>query len=110
MTFLPIQDNIAKQFSSQKKLYFNTRDSSLYFNKTDLLPNQKRNLQKLKKCFHDMADDYHNNDALEAKVAAAIQKKSDGGTKCNDTATKKRNNSNKSNKRRRTTTKFFSFF
>jgi len=33
MTFIKIQENIGKKFSNKKKLYFNTRNSGLYFDK-----------------------------------------------------------------------------
>jgi hypothetical protein len=80
MTFIQIQENIAKRFSANKKLFFNTANRSLYYNKTDLLPFQKRNLQKLKNLLYDMADDYHNNNDIERRVKEAIQKKG-GGSK-----------------------------
>jgi hypothetical protein len=81
MTFIEIQENITKRFSKTKRLYFNTRNSSLYFNKTELLPNQQRNLKKLLKLIHDMADDYHNNDDLERRIIRYTQKNKGGNKK-----------------------------
>jgi hypothetical protein len=81
MTFIQIQENIAKKFSNDKKLFFNTRNSSLYFNKKEELPYKRRNLQKLQKLFVTMADDYHNNNKLESYVDHAIQKTIKGGRK-----------------------------